>query len=165
MSKQIFAVPSRDDAWNVTRNEKMSILFLMNTVSAMMDSREDLKDRISRIENGPEMMNTMTETADKLLTEIRRTIPTEQRVNINNISKDMEMRMVPKMTPSKTSVIMQKEEMRVLVDAAQVKCRECVEYAEDAKNCELYRLLTTILPLDKYEGTQLCPYNMATWGN
>ena len=34
-----------------------------------------------------------------------------------------------------------------------------------AKNCELYRLLTTILPLDKYEGTQLCPYNMATWGN
>ena len=29
-----FVVPSREDAWDVTRQEKMSILFLMNTVIA-----------------------------------------------------------------------------------------------------------------------------------
>ena len=90
MSRPPFATPSRDDAWDVTRPEKLSILFLMNTVSSMMDSREELRDRVSRIDGGAEMMDTMCEVSEKLLTEIRRTIPEKQRHNINNISKDMD---------------------------------------------------------------------------
>lgn len=163
MNRQQFVNPSRDDAWLATRREKMSILFLMNTVSAMMDSRDDLKERVARIDGGPEMMDTMCDVSEKLLNEIRRTIPTEQRHNINNISKDMEMRMVPKMMPSKTTVLMQKDEFRELVDAAQVKCRECVDDNEECRECRLFRLLTVVLPLDTYEGTTLCPYNMAEW--
>lgn len=160
-----FVVPSRDDAWNVTRNEKIAILFLMNTVSAMMDSRDDLKDRVSRIDGGAELMDTMVNSAEKLLTEIRRTIPTEQRMNINNVSKDMEMRMVPKMTPSKTTVLMQKEDFRQLVDAAQIKCRECTDDSEECKACRLFKLLKNVVPLERYDGTFLCPYNMAGWEN
>lgn len=165
MSNTVFAIPSRDDAWPVTRNEKMSILFLMNTVSSMMDSRDELRDRLSRIEGGQEMMDTMCETAEKLLTEIRKTIPTNQRQNINNVSKDMEMRMMPKATPKKTTVIIQKEEFRSLVDAAQTQCRECVEDTESCRQCKLYQLLTVVLPMDRYDVGHLCPYNMAGWEN
>ena len=143
----------------------MSILFLMNTVSAMMDSRDDLKDRVSRIDGGPELMDTMVDSAEKLLTEIRRTIPTDQRVSINNISKDMEMRMTPKMTPSKTTVLVQKEDFRQLVDAAKVKCRECTDDSEQCKVCGLFKLLKVVVPLERYDGTFLCPYNMAGWEN
>ena len=160
-----FVVPSREDAWDVTRQEKISIMFLMNTVSSMMDSREDLKDRVSRIDGGPELMDTMADSAEKLLTEIRRTIPEDQRVSINNVSKDMEMRMVPKMTPSKTTVVVQKEDFRQLVDAAQVKCRECTEDSEQCKVCGLFKLLKVVIPLESYDGTFLCPYNMAGWEN
>ena len=160
-----FVVPSRDDAWDVTRQEKMSILFLMNTVSAMMDSRDELKDRVSRIEGGAELMDTMVDSSEKLLTEIRKTIPTDQRVSINNVSKDMEMRMVPKMTPSKTTVLVQKEEFRQLVDAAQVKCRDCTEDNVKCRECGLFKLLKVVLPLDTYDGTFLCPYNLAGWEN
>ena len=165
MSKEQFVTPSRDDAWMVTRREKLSILFLMNTVSATLDSREELKDRISKIDGGPEMMETLCEVAEKLLTEIRRTIPTEQRHNINNVSKDMEMRMVPRATPSKTMVVMQKDEFKALVDAAQAKCHDCVDDTEECRKCELYRLLTVILPMDAYDVGNLCPYNMAGWEN
>lgn len=163
--KEPFAVPSREDAWDVTRKEKMSILFLMNTVSAMMDSRDELRDRVSRIEGGPELMDTMCETAQKLLTEIRKTIPNAQRHNINNVSKDMEMRMVPKATPSKTTVLVQKEEFRTLVDAAQAKCRDCADTPEEAEKCELFKLLKVVVPLDRYTGTLLCPYNEIRWEN
>lgn len=162
---QVFAVPSRDDAWDITRQEKMSILFLMNTVSAMMDSREELKDRVSRIEGGQELMNEMVDSSEQLLTEIRKTIPTSQRVSLNNISKDMEMRMVPKMTPSKTTVLVQKEDFRQLVDAAQVKCRECTDDSVQCRQCGLFKLLQSVVPLEKYDGTFLCPYNMAGWEN
>ena len=161
----VFAIPSRDDAWPVTRNEKMSILFLMNTVSSMMDSRDELRDRLSRIDGGQEMMDTMCETAETLLTEIRKTIPTNQRQNINNVSKDMEMRMMPKATPKQTTVIIQKEEFRSLVDAAQTQCRECVEDTESCRQCKLYQLLTATLPMDRYDVGHLCPYNMAGWEN
>ena len=160
-----FAIPSRDDAWDVTRQEKMSILFLMNTVSAMMDSREELRDRVSRIDGGQELMDTMCEVSEKLLTEIRMTIPTSQRHNINNISKDMEMRMKPKQTPSETTVLMDKESFRTLVDAAQAKCRDCADTPEEGKKCELFKLLTVIVPLDRYDGTLLCPYNEIGWEN
>ena len=162
---QVFAVPSRDDAWDITRQEKMSILFLMNTVSAMMDSREELKDRVSRIEGGQELMNEMVDSSEQLLTEIRKTIPTSQRVSLNNISNDMEMRMVPKMTPSKTTVLVQKEDFRQLVDAAQVKCRECTDDSVQCRQCGLFKLLQSVVPLEKYDGTFLCPYNMAGWEN
>ena len=165
MSRPPFATPSREDAWDVTRPEKLSILFLMNTVSSMMDSRDELRDRVSRIEGGPEMMDTMCEVSEKLLTEIRRTIPEKQRHNINNISKDMEMRMVPKATPSKTTVLMQKEEFRALVDAAQEKCLLCTDDSEECKACKLYQLLTVVLPMDRYDAGNLCPYNMAGWEN
>ena len=165
MSKPPFAIPSREDAWLVTRPEKLSILFLMNTVSAMMDSHEELKDRVSRIEGGPEMMDEMVTVSEKLLTEIRRTIPTDQRHNINNVSKDMEMRMVPKSTPRKTTVLVQKEEFRALVDAAQEKCRECTETNDDSRKCKLFQLLTVILPMDRYDIGFLCPYNARDWEN
>ena len=165
MAKDQFVVPSREDAWMVTRREKLSILFLMNTVSATLDSRDELKDRISRIDGGPEMMDTLCEVAEKLLTEIRRTIPTDQRSNINNVSRDLEMRMMPKATPSKTMVVMQKDEFKALVDAAQAKCHDCVDDTEECRKCELFRLLTVILPMDAYDVGHLCPYNMAGWEN
>lgn len=160
-----FVNPSREDAWMVNRHEKLSILFLMNTVSAMMDSRDELKDRVSRIDGGPELMDIMCESAEKILEEIRRTIPTEQRQNINNVSKDMEMRMVPKATPRKTMILMQKEEFRALVDAAQAKCHDCVDDTEECRKCKLFQLLTVILPMDAYDVGNLCPYNMAGWEN
>lgn len=165
VSKAQFANPSREDAWLVTRGEKLSILFLMNTVSAMMDSRDELKDRISRIDGGPELMDTMCESAEKLLTEIRMTIPTEQRHNINNVSRDMEMRLTPKATPSRTMILMQKEEFRTLVDAAQIKCRECADDNQECRKCKLFQLLTVILPMDRYDDSFLCPYNARGWEN
>ena len=76
-----------------------------------------------------------------------------------------ETRMVPKMTPSKTTVLVQKEEFRQLVDAAQVKCSECTDDSEQCKACGLFKLLKIVVPLESYEGTFLCPYNLAGWEN
>lgn len=165
IKKYGFTVPSREDAWDITRSEKLCILFLMNTVSAMIDSKKDLADRVSRIEGGPELMETMVNSAEKLLTEVRRTIPERQRVSLSNVAKDMEMRLAAKAMPHRTTVLLEKEEFRELVDSAQVKCRECTEYSETCGNCKLFQLLKVVVPLERYDGTLLCPYNMAGWEN
>lgn len=160
-----FVVPSREDAWDITRNEKVAMMFLMNATSAIQDSVDDLKKRLEKIEDGEQMMKDLAELSVKVLTEIRRTIPEDQRASLNNVSKDMEMRLVPKMTPSKTTVVVQKEDFRQLVDAAQVKCRECTDDSDQSMKCGLCKLLKVVVPLETYDGTFLCPYNMAGWEN
>ena len=75
------------------------------------------------------------------------------------------MRLAPKATPSKTSVVMQKEEYRSLVDMARIKCTECAEDDVSCEACELFQLLTVINPLDEYHGRFLCPYNLGKWRN
>ena len=77
---------------------------------------------------------------------------------------DFEIRLTPKMTPSKTSVVMQKDEFKELVDLARAKCRDCMDDDEECEKCKLFQLLTVLLPLDDYSG-MLCPYNMGEWAN
>ena len=163
--KELFVHPTRPDAKDMTRDEKACLTFLMNAASALMDAQGDLAERLKMIDGGPELMKTVAEGSVKLLTELRMTIPERQRTSLANTAKDYEMRLVPKMTPSKICVIVQKEDFRELVNAAQVQCRECAELNEDCGKCKLFRLLQVILPLDSYDTTFLCPYNMAEWEN
>lgn len=164
MSRQ-FLNPSREDAKDMTRREKACLTFLMNAASALMEAKDDLAERLKMIDGGQELMDTVADGAVELLTEIRMTIPERQRTSLSNTAKDYEMRLIPKMTPSKTCVVVQKEDFRSLVDAAQVKCSDCTELNENCGNCDLFRLLQTVLPLDAYDTTFLCPYNRAEWEN
>lgn len=159
-----FATPSREDAWLMTRKEKQSLTFLMNMASGLCYGQDDLAERLSKIEGGAEMMKDLVENSQKLLNEVRRTIPEPQRKSINNVALDYEMRLVPKLTPLGKNIIITQDELRALVDAAQIKCRECADMAEDSEKCPLFQLLVKVLPLDSYDGTILCPYNMARWG-
>ena len=103
------------------------------------------------------------EDADRLLTDLRVTVPEDQRFSMENVGKDYESRLVPKMAPSDTSMLVAREDYQLLVDSARVRCRECTEDDESCGKCDLYNLLTSVLPLENYHGGLLCPYNMARW--
>lgn len=160
-----FATPSRPDAVELKRDEKMVLTFLTNTASALAETKDGLWDRLGMIEGGREKMNQVVTDALDLLQEIRMTIPERQRKSLARTAQDYEIRLTPKFTPSAHNVVVEKEDFRKLVDAAQVKCRECVDDCEECKRCSLYQLLTVVLPLDSYDGVMLCPYNMAVWAN
>ena len=160
-----FAKPSRADARDLTRNEKMLVTFLTNTVSALAETKDGLTERISMIDGGEDRLNKLVDESLDLLDEVRLTIPENQRRSLARTAQDYEIRLTPKFTPSTHNVIVAKEDFRKLVDAAQVKCRECVDDSDECRKCDLFQLLTVVLPLDSYDGTMLCPYNMAEWAN
>ena len=157
--------PSREDAVRLTRTEKMAMIVLAYVATVFDDMQTELGDRLKMIEDGEGRIRAMAYGSDELLHDLRATIPVEQRMNLQNTAKDHEMRLVPKMTPTTTNVIMGKEEFRELVDFARVKCRECILDDQECKTCGLYKLLTSLLPLDDYHNGLLCPYNMGEWGN
>lgn len=157
--------PSRDDAVRLTRNERIAMLWFANADTTMEELQTSLAKRLDMIKAGPERLKVLAEETDKLLNEIRLTIPIEQRLSLQNTGSDYEVRLTPKATPQVTSVVMMKEEFKQLVDIAREKCHDCIENDESCAKCQLYKLLTSILPLDDYHDSLLCPYNLGQWGN
>ena len=77
--------------------------------------------------------------------------------------KDMEMRMVPKMMPMSQNVLMEKDNAKALIDRAMERCRGCVEDEVSCRDCGLYKVLESMLPLDSYDNGMLCPYALSEW--
>ena len=164
MTKRV-ADPSREDAVRMTRSERIAMIVLAHAATVFEDLQEELKDRLKMIPDGAERLREVSEKTDALLFELRPTIPMKQRESLSNVALDMEMRIVPKNTPSETSVVMTKDEFRELVDLARVQCRECVMDTEECEKCSLFQLLTAVLPMEDYNGWTLCPYNLGEWAN
>ena len=157
--------PSRDDAVRMTRNEKLAMLQLSYIATVFDELQNDLKDRLKMIGVGTQRMQDLAAESENILNDLRLTVPMNQRMSLQNVASDYEMRLAPKATPFTTRIIMEKEEFRELVDFARIKCRECVENDEDCQKCQLFQLLTSILPMDEYKGGMFCPYNLGEWGN
>ena len=157
--------PSREDAVRLTRNEKTCIILLAHACSVLEDLKTDIAPRLAMVDNGQERMVKLSADADAMLHDLRLTIPEEQRHHLQNTAKDYEVRLAPKMSPFKTTVVMQKDEFKSLVDHARAKCMDCTEDDRSCEKCTLYKLLTVVLPMDDYHDSFLCPYNMREWGN
>ena len=157
--------PSRDDAVRLTRQEKMAMIVLAYVATVFEDVKAELSDRLGMVEHGPSAMEEPSEKTDRLLNELRLTIPVNQRLNLQNTANEYEIRLTPKATPSKTTVIMQKDEFKELVDLARARCVDCMETDTACGKCKLFQLLTVLLPLDDYHDGMLCPYNMGEWKN
>lgn len=160
-----FARDSRPDAVRLTRSEKMAMILLAHAATTLDDLQKDLSDRLGMVENGAERLKKLSHDVDELLNDVRVTVPENQRKHLQNTGFDYEMRIAPKAQPSVTNVLMEKEEFRMLTDCARAKCMDCTLDDNECEECKLFRLLTSILPMDDYHYSSLCPYNMAGWGN
>lgn len=157
--------PSRPDAVRLNRSEKMSMIILAYGATILEDLQTELADRIAMVDGGMELLKDAAEKVDKLLNEVRMTVPENQRINLQNTAQDFEIRLAPKATPYRTNIVMQKDEFKALVDFARTKCRDCTDDDEQCVKCKLYQLLTVVLPLEDYDGGMLCPYNLGEWAN
>ena len=146
----------------LTRTETQCIQWLMNAMSSFRYAADDLKDRLETVPDGPGRIRELNDFSGKLLTDIAETIPEKQRRHLINMARDMEVRLVPKLTPKNVTVVLTKDEATELVDAAQERCRHCAEFAEDSEKCGLRKILEVIVPLEKYGG-MICPYSLAEW--
>lgn len=157
--------PSRPDAEPLRRFEKMAMLHLMYAATILDELPVDIADRLNMVPDGISKLKHISELTDALLDELRVTIPENQRLNLQNTADDYEIRLTPKATPGKDNVLMMKEEFRTLVDASREKCMECTLDDNECSGCGLFKLLTSILPVDDYHARILCPYNLGKWGN
>lgn len=146
----------------LTRTETHCVQWLMNAMSSFRYAADDLKERLKLVPDGPGRIRELNEFSSNLLTDIADTIPDKQRRHLINLAQDMEVRLVPKMTPKTVTVVLTKEEATELVDAAQERCKCCVDFADESEKCRLRQILEVVVPLEDYGGL-LCPYSKAEW--
>ena len=131
-------------------------------ISALAYAQDDLKRRLECIPSGNQRMKMTVGGVKSVMNDLIGTITQKQALHIYHVMKDMDMRLVPKLTPGSGNFIMSKEEGKELMDCARERCHGCVEDNESCRKCRLYKLMTALVPLEKYEGL-ICPYSLAEW--
>ena len=126
-------------------------------------AREDLQKRLECIPSGRQRMSMVLGGLKAIADDLIGTVPVGQCKQIRNTMQDMDMRMVPKLTPMSQNVILEKDVAKSLIDTTREKCVGCVEDEESCRKCALYKVLESFLPLDTYEGGLLCPYSLSEW--
>lgn len=91
------------------------------------------------------------------------TTPRNQCLQLKNTMQDMEMRMVPKLTPMSQNVLLEASLAKGLIEIAREQCKGCVEDEKSCLKCSLYKVLVGFLPLDTYNSGMICPYSLSEW--
>lgn len=159
--KEPFALPENDRE-RLTRTEMQSMQWMLNALSSLCYATDDLDQRLGWIPAGRQRMHMLVGMTRSIYKDLQGTVPVRQLRQIKNAADDLEVRMVPKMTPQKVTVTLDKETAMELVDAAQIKCTECIKDNEEARECKLCKVLETVVPLESYKSI-LCPYTLAIW--
>lgn len=162
MAKTPFELPD-DQCERLTRTEMHSVQWLLNAVSTLRYAETDLMKRLECVPSGNQRLRLCIGQLGSLLRDVLGTVSDKQRRQLRNTANDMEIRLVPKMTSQTVSVVLDEKTAKELVEAAQAKCHwECVPDLDESRDCELCRILETVVPLESYESVSY-PYWRAEW--
>lgn len=123
---------------------------------------EDLQKRLEMIPDGKKRMQDALTGLRDLSGDLVGTMTLGQCKQLMNTMKDLEMRIVPCLTPRSTNVIIERDLMQGVVDIAMEKCRDCVEDGQSCRKCDLYKILEAITPMEEYSELR-CPYAITEW--
>ena len=160
--KEQFSLPE-DKCERLVRVEMQAVRMMLATLSTAAYAKDDLKKRLECVPYGNERMRMALGGLRSVVNDLIGTISVQQAKQIYGTMKDFDMRLLPKLTPGITNVIMTKEEGMELMDIARWKCHSCAEDGESCRSCRLYKILEATTPMDNYGDGLMCPYALAEW--
>ena len=123
---------------------------------------EKLRRQLKAVPYGEALARMIVGNLDSVKEDLLGTVPQKQLQRLLNMGMDMEIRMVPKLTPLNKSMVLSEKQVKELANAALEKCKFCGESNEKSLKCDLRKLLEAVLPLDDYS-TLNCPYFKTEW--
>ena len=90
----------------MTRHEFQAVQCLLGAVSYIANASEDLQKRLECIPAGKQRMAMAKGAVAAIANDLIGTMTVAQCKQMQNVMKDMDMRMVPKMSPNSKNVIM-----------------------------------------------------------
>lgn len=156
-----YQLPDKD-CERLNRTEMQAVQMTLATLSTAAYAQDDLKKRLECIPDGVKRFRLALGGLRSVANDIIGTISVQQAKHIRNTMNDMELRLVPKLTPVSVNLIFTKDEAKELMDCAREMCVACTEDADSCRKCRLYKVMETHVPLESYNGL-ICPYSLAEW--
>lgn len=153
------------DDKRLTRVHRSALIILICLETLTDDCEKDLEGRMDDREAWAEKARSAKAILHGMADDIFRTMTEEQLRYLTKTARDYELRLTPRMTPETGNMIVPKETLRTLVDAAQNRCVDCFKTEAESRGCKLQRLLAMLIPMDNYEDTGLCVFNNKEWEN
>lgn len=153
------------DCVRVTRTEFEALRYMLGAVNYLAKAKDVLQGgpSLQRIPHGDARMRLTLGGLKSIIDDILGTVTVKQCMQLSNTMADMEMRMVPKMTPMTTNVVMEESIAKELIDLARVACKDCTKDGVKCLKCALYPEMEAIVPLDDYGDGLMCPYALTDW--
>ena len=145
-------------------SEWNKILAYAAYLSELCYIRDEMQDRLQMVENGSERLNDVINNAGSLLRDVLDTGTEAQKKKLRNTFHDYKMVLTPMLSNGSTNVLMTRDQAKALVDLAQERCASCIEDAEAAQQCPVYKLLEITTPLNRYDSMS-CPFSLAAWSD
>lgn len=145
------------------RSEMTAVRMLLAALSTAAYAKDDLKARLECVPDGNRRLRLALGLLRAVCDDVVGTISLAQSRQILGTMKDYEMRLVPKLTPMSTNIIMTKEEGKDLLNLAREKCVGCTEDGDSCRECKMYKLLEATTPMEDYGSGLICPYSLAKW--
>lgn len=153
-----------DKCERMNRTEMNAVKWCLAALNSVAYAKDDLAKRLEMIPNGKRRWGLMLGQLRSLVNDLVGTIPVKQCLTIKNTMNDMELRMVPKMTPIGDRVSMSVKDLAYIVrEAKKDVCVGCTYTGDECRKCELYRILESIAPLEDWGSSLMCPYSKEDW--
>ena len=148
----------------LTRYERSALVMLICAETIVGESAGDL---LKRMESHPEWEGTVEKVRAGMKWMVDAALSTlseDQLHHLSRTARDYELLLKPKLTPRGGNVVMDKETLKKLIDAAQEKCTDCILTEEESRGCALQKIMAILTPMPTYDG-YLCVYNNREWEN
>lgn len=157
----------QDNLQPLTSREKEQVEFLQVTDTIIAKAERELGKRVlDLVPNGKERFASMRNQFKQLNDEILSVTPKKQKVQIGHSMLQNEIRLCAKPVASshqREALTVDFFTLKGIIDIAQEeRCIGCILDNEECKKCELFNVLTCIVPLESYEG-HYCPYYKIGW--
>lgn len=146
----------------LVNSEFLELKRFASFVSELNFLYEELKTHWEMIDNGEERVKKCIDDSLQLFDELLETVPQNQVKSLKNAIEDYRVAFVPKTAPLNQRIVMDKEQIKDLVDLAQEQCKFCIKSSEEAESCPVFQHCVGVVPPTSYESIT-CPYSLAEW--
>lgn len=119
--RQPYTLPDAD-CERLMRSELTAVRMLLAALSTAAYAQEDLQARLESVPYGKQRMRLAVGSLRAICDDVIGTISKSQCKQIYGTMRDFEMRLLPKLTPGSTNIIMTKEQGKELLDCARWAC-------------------------------------------
>lgn len=150
------------DCVRMRRSEFEATRMMIGASRFMEYAAEDLQERLEMVPDGKARLAQGLRQVNEVVEDVIGTMTVTQCRQVRNTLNDMVMKLMPKLSPTSSNVLMEKDIARGLIDIAMEKCKGCTEDGVTCKACALYQVLEAISPMQEYSELS-CPYALTHW--